>query len=140
MDQSPLELSDPRPARTANGEFDRLLADPAFCEALRQRVRDGLEVAKIILGSSADPQTVSAMESLAQEGVIRLYRSSQPQTVHFMVMGHTVIVEYGQSGTEVASDQSVTYDDRRIAALLERRFDAIIESGLAQPFLPDHEP
>ena len=57
-----------------------------------------------------------------------------------MVMGHTVIVEYGQSCTEVASDQSVTYDDRRIAALLERRFDAIIESGLAQPFLPDHEP
>ncbi len=115
-----------------------LLANPAFCEALRQRKQAGLELPNIILGPLASSETVSAMETLAREGVIHLFRSSQPQSVQYMVTGDTTIFIQEEQDSADASRRFIIYEDRRIAALFTRRAQAIIQAGLAEPFEPDH--
>lgn len=116
-----------------------LLDTPALCEALRQRRRSGLEVPRIILGPNADPQTITALETLAVEGAVQLFRSPRPQSVHFMVIGQKTVVVGEQQQDASGSCQSAIFDHPGIAAMFNRRFRAIIRAGLAEPFISDHQ-
>ncbi|MFA5107474.1 MAG: hypothetical protein WC497_04075 [Patescibacteria group bacterium] len=114
-----------------------LFDTPALCQALRLRRRSGLQIPRIILGPNIDPETVAALEALASEGVIRLFRSPQPQSVHFMVSGQKSAVLGNQQNT-LHPQQLVIYDHPGIATLFSRRSEATIRAGLAQPFITDH--
>jgi hypothetical protein len=126
------------------GEANPAVYNRALGDALRERAwsarRAGDPIPQVICGPAMglDEEIKTPSETLlpalAEEGAIQLYASRSRQPLHFRVSGQGSVYteEYHEAGNP-ADRHGYRYRSRPIADLFRRRFQAILDAGLARP-------
>lgn len=125
------------------GEANPEVYDAETGEAIFRRSRlaraAGVGVPQIICGPAMGlneqirrPED-TVLPCLAQDGAIRLYQARHRQCFHFRVSGTNSVYaeEYHEAGNP-GDRRGYWYESKSVAALFRRRFNAIIQAGLAR--------
>jgi hypothetical protein len=126
------------------GEANPAVYNRDLAEVLRQRSRDarrvGASVPKIICGPAMglDEEIKTAADTifplLAEERAIELFVALHRQAFHFRVSGEEfVYTEQYHAAGNPGDRQGYWYRSRPIADLFRRRFESILQAGLARP-------
>lgn len=126
------------------GEANPAVYNPDLGEVLLQRSRAarriGAPIPRVICGPAMglDEQVRTPAETvfpaLAEQGAIELFVPRHRQVLHFRVSGDECVYteKYHEAGN-TGDRRGYWYRSRPIADLFRRRFDAILNAGLARP-------
>jgi hypothetical protein len=136
--------ADSGPLLVVAGEANPEVYDPELGQALRERVRrsgpEELDLPKFVCGPAMGlndripTKDDAVLPNLAEEGLVELFISEHRQTFHFRVSGenHVYTEEYHRAG-DMSDRKGYWYASRSLAAMLDRRFRALLEAGKVRP-------
>lgn len=127
-------------AGEANPEVYDWELGEVLCDRVRRSRREGDNVPKFICGPAMglNHRIATAQDTvlpqLAEQGFVELFISTHRQRFHFRVSGESSVYTEGYHRAGNAADrQGYWYESRSIAAMLNRRFQALIAAGKARP-------